>query len=81
MSLSKSKCWYSNNCLQFLKHAVPFKDVKCFVGLVQDSFFCFILTLVLFISLEGKEVLEGEECATDPWRLNGNDSSTIQLLF
>jgi hypothetical protein len=23
MSLSKSKCWYSNNCLQFLKHAVP----------------------------------------------------------
>ncbi len=23
MSLSKSKCWYSNNCLQFLKRAVP----------------------------------------------------------
>jgi hypothetical protein len=23
MSLSKSKCWYSNNCLHFLKHAVP----------------------------------------------------------
>ncbi len=22
MSLSKSKCWYSNNCLQFLKCAV-----------------------------------------------------------
>jgi hypothetical protein len=22
MSLSKSKCWYSNNCLQFLKGAV-----------------------------------------------------------
>ena len=21
--LSKSKCWHSNNCLQFLKHAVP----------------------------------------------------------
>ncbi len=24
MSLSKSKCLYSNNCLQFLKCAVPF---------------------------------------------------------
>ncbi len=24
MSLSKSKCWYSNNSLQFLKHAIPF---------------------------------------------------------
>ncbi len=23
MSLSKSKCWYSNNCLHFLKRAVP----------------------------------------------------------
>ncbi len=22
MSLSKSKCWYSNNCLHFLRHAV-----------------------------------------------------------
>ncbi len=25
MSLSKSKCWYSNNCLHFLKCAVPLK--------------------------------------------------------
>jgi len=25
MSPSKSKCWYSNNCLQFLKRAVPLK--------------------------------------------------------
>ncbi len=24
MSLSKSKCWYSNNCLHFLKCAIPF---------------------------------------------------------
>jgi hypothetical protein len=23
MSLNKSKCWYSNNCLHFLKCAVP----------------------------------------------------------
>jgi hypothetical protein len=23
VSLSKSKCWYSNNCLHFLKRAVP----------------------------------------------------------
>ncbi len=26
MSLSNSKCWYSNNCLHFLKHAVPFRN-------------------------------------------------------
>jgi hypothetical protein len=26
MSLSKSKCWYSNNYLHFLKHAVPLVD-------------------------------------------------------
>ncbi len=27
MSLSKSKCWYSNSCLHFLKCAVPI-DIK-----------------------------------------------------
>ncbi len=27
MSPSKSKCWYSNNCLHFLKCAVPLKSV------------------------------------------------------
>jgi len=26
MSLSKSKCLYSNNCLQFLKRAVPLRN-------------------------------------------------------
>ncbi len=30
MSLSKSKCWYSNNCFHFLKCADPFKTVKSF---------------------------------------------------
>jgi hypothetical protein len=30
MSLRKSKCWYSNNCLHFLKCAVPFNRVGCF---------------------------------------------------
>jgi hypothetical protein len=24
MSLSKGKCWYSNNCLHCQKHAAPF---------------------------------------------------------
>jgi len=28
MSQSQSKCWYSNNCLQFLKHAVPLVQSK-----------------------------------------------------
>jgi hypothetical protein len=27
MSLSKSKCWYSNNCLHFVKRAVPLVTV------------------------------------------------------
>jgi hypothetical protein len=28
MSLSKSKCWYSNNWLRFLKRAVPLKKYR-----------------------------------------------------
>ncbi len=42
MSLSKRKCWHSNNRLHFLKHAVPlqirtFKG--CIVGamIIQDN--------------------------------------------
>jgi hypothetical protein len=27
MSLSKSKCWYSNNCVHFSKRAVPLASV------------------------------------------------------
>jgi len=30
MSLSKSKCWYSNNCLHFLKCAVPLRTKKIY---------------------------------------------------
>ena len=26
MSVSKMKCWYSNNCLNFLKGTVPFNN-------------------------------------------------------
>jgi len=26
MSLRKGKCWYCNNCLHFLKHAIPEAD-------------------------------------------------------
>jgi hypothetical protein len=38
MSLSKSKCWYSNSCLHFLKRAYKRKD---FIGLASscESFF------------------------------------------
>jgi hypothetical protein len=38
MPLSKSKCLYSHNCLQFLKRAVPFKKEK-----VTDKTFIQIL--------------------------------------
>jgi hypothetical protein len=39
MSLSKSICWYSNNCLRFFKCAVPLKFPRSFlVGtVVQNS--------------------------------------------
>jgi hypothetical protein len=33
ISLSKSKCWYSNNCLHFLKRAVPLSAKKSFITL------------------------------------------------
>ncbi len=28
MSLSKSKCWYSNSCLHFLRRAVPLHEIN-----------------------------------------------------
>jgi hypothetical protein len=39
MSLSKSKCWYSNNCLHFLKRAVPLSHLNfnC------ETHYCFCL--------------------------------------
>ncbi len=38
MSLSKSKCWYSNNCLQFLKRAVPLITAsKSFIAQADDG--------------------------------------------
>ncbi len=32
MSLSESKCWYSNNCLHFLKRAFPLTNDPKFEG-------------------------------------------------
>ncbi len=49
MSLSKSKCWYSNHCLHFLKQAVPFSHT--FLAPTQQ---CYVLDngyLTLRISL------------------------------
>ncbi len=39
MSLSKSKYWYSNNCLEFLKRAVPLPECK-----LKNQHFKFDLT-------------------------------------
>jgi hypothetical protein len=36
MSLNKSKCWYSNNCLQFLKRADPLIPYNV-IGHTQDK--------------------------------------------
>jgi hypothetical protein len=37
MSLSKSKCWYSNNCLHFLKCAVPLEAKLLVTILLIDT--------------------------------------------
>jgi len=37
MSLGKSKFWYSNNCLHFLKRAVPFINVYDKVPYVMEQ--------------------------------------------
>jgi hypothetical protein len=54
MSLSKGKCWYSNNRLHFLKRAVPFCQKH---GMQQKSFYGISLSLEksLFISMNGKK--------------------------
>ncbi len=36
MSLSKSKCWHSNNGLHFLKHTVPFRALNLVKFLVKN---------------------------------------------
>ncbi len=40
MSLSMNKCWYSNNCLHFLKRAIPLPifNVKPFSDLTDKHF-------------------------------------------
>jgi hypothetical protein len=35
MSLSKSKCWYSNNCLHLLKRTVPLQETDTLAYGVQ----------------------------------------------
>ncbi len=38
MSLSKSNCWCSNNCINFLKHAVPsLTSARTFYELTLDE--------------------------------------------
>ncbi len=45
MSLSNSKCWYSNNCLHFLKCAVPLLFISLFRRYLKKSRllkFCYV---------------------------------------
>jgi hypothetical protein len=37
MSLSESKCWYSNKCLHFLRRAVPLKWERRASALIGDG--------------------------------------------
>ncbi len=45
MSLSKRKCWYSSNCLPFLKCAVPLSCIVNVENLFGERFRDFILLL------------------------------------
>ncbi len=57
MFLSKSKCWYSNNCLHFLKCAVPLifvfdlSFVSVYEQKVQGTNECKISNLVFRVVL------------------------------
>ncbi len=53
MSLSRSKCWYSNNCLDFLKCDVPFDD---YVGFETETFLSKKFRLILAIGLIGTKI-------------------------
>ncbi len=47
MSLSKSKFWYSNNCLHFLECAVPFHDYDILILHISVKFKLLLNTLKL----------------------------------
>ncbi len=59
MSLSKSKCWYSSNCLHFKKCAVPLVTVSAL--LANNRLGCKILSwinaLAYFASVSAKNTL------------------------
>jgi hypothetical protein len=58
MSLSKSKCLYSNNCLHFLKRAVPLKSQLKFANFFQ-TFLLPCCGVQLFCDHDSGEVEEG----------------------
>ncbi len=46
MSLSKRKCWYSNNCLYFIKRAVPLEALELItIFSNSERGFCDVITL------------------------------------
>jgi hypothetical protein len=53
MSLSKSKCWYSNDCLHFLKCAVPLITFdRIFKNLPSSSHHCLPVWHVTLLPVE-----------------------------
>jgi hypothetical protein len=48
MSLSKSKCWYSNNCLRFLEHALPLRHMA--LNVTISYIFIVVLRIVYKVS-------------------------------
>ena len=48
MSLSKSKCWYSNNCLHILKRTVPLATMATSCMRSMRSVLTNVLTISIF---------------------------------
>jgi len=67
MSLSKSKCWYSNNCLHILKQAVP-------LGVCQTHWS--YAQIIYPVGFASQGVLNEDSTA----RLYGARSLTVSLI-
>jgi hypothetical protein len=52
MSLSKSKCWYSNNCLYFLKQAVPLYNNLFYLLHLSSRIYTHLATMLYLAMLQ-----------------------------
>ncbi len=56
MPLSKSKCWYSNNCLHSLKYAVSFDRPIYICFLEEGTMYAGYLEVLILVNLVDKQL-------------------------